>query len=511
MKKLTAIVVSLILLVSLSISASAASALTFLVQEYDLTSSDILCYGKRLPAGGRLEVSADSRIIKDVGISTLEQAQIPVTVYCLVDCSTSQSDSVVKEKTNLLLNLSSLMGKEDSMVLATIDATMTESKPLDSKIVRDTAIRTITGQDWRTNLYDGMSQALKNLETSTAYNTNRCLVVISEGHDDGNSVAKAEEVLTQIREIGIPVYTVALGNQVSEKDLTEQKQFAEESLGGYLSYPEMDELSGSEAAQRIWASIKGASVIRIGMEELRGSTEDQQVLIRYDTADTRYEDTILVRAVDLPPALPSPTFVPSTEATDEPEPVPDPDPFWKRIPVWVFVVCGVGIVALCGGIAAFFILRKKPATSAENTAPAWSYNEVPGVLHKGDSDSTQFAGQGFSAGNVTMPIANRCHVYMVAIMHPEISVDFYLTPNMETTFGRTEKANVVLNPKDTQLSGCHGAFFWDGKRLLVQDRKSTNGTAVNGEMCPKNVWLHLEQGSVLTAGKYDYRIKYNAD
>ena len=478
MKKLTAIVVSLILLVSLSISASAASALTFLVQEYDLTSSDILCYGKRLPAGGRLEVSADSRIIKDVGISTLEQAQIPVTVYCLVDCSTSQSDSVVKEKTNLLLNLSSLMGKEDSMVLATIDATMTESKPLDSKIVRDTAIRTITGQDWRTNLYDGMSQALKNLETSTAYNTNRCLVVISEGHDDGNSVAKAEEVLTQIREIGIPVYTVALGNQVSEKDLTEQKQFAEESLGGYLSYPEMDELSGSEAAQRIWASIKGASVIRIGMEELRGSTEDQQVLIRYDTADTRYEDTILVRAVDLPPALPSPTFVPSTEATDEPEPVPDPDPFWKRIPVWVFVVCGVGIVALCGGIAAFFILRKKPASSAEN---------------------------------VTMPIANRCHVYMVAIMHPEISVDFYLTPNMETTFGRTEKANVVLNPKDTQLSGCHGAFFWDGKRLLVQDRKSTNGTAVNGEMCPKNVWLHLEQGSVLTAGKYDYRIKYNAD
>ena len=192
MKKITAIIMSLILLISLSVSASAASALSFLLQEYDVVSQDIFCYGKRLPAGGKLEVSVDSRIVEDAYLSNMEKERVPVTVYCLVDSSTSQSETVIKQRTNLLLNLSGLMAQEDSMVLSTLDATMTESKPMADKTVRDTAIRTIEGNDWRTNLYDGMRQALKNLETSTVYNTNRCLVVISECHDDGTSIAKSE-------------------------------------------------------------------------------------------------------------------------------------------------------------------------------------------------------------------------------------------------------------------------------------------------------------------------------
>lgn len=512
MKKITAIIMSLILLISLSVSASAASALTFLLQEYDVVSQDIFCYGKRLPAGGKLEVSVDSRIVEDAYLSNMEKERVPVTVYCLVDSSTSQSETVIKQRTNLLLNLSGLMAQEDSMVLSTLDATMTESKPMADKTVRDTAIRTIEGNDWRTNLYDGMSQALKNLETSTVYNTNRCLVVISECHDDGTSLAKSEEVLQQIRDIGIPVYTVALGKQVSEKDLTEQKQFAEASLGGYLSYPDMDELSASEAAQRIWESIKGAAVIRIGVEELQGAAADQQLLIRYDTAETRYEDTILVRAVDLPPVVTYPAETESTEETDPTETTEDgEDEEDEEIPVWVFVACGVGIVVLGGGIAAFCLLRKKNTASAEDSLQEWSYNEVPDAVSSASSQEFHLSGQSFSSGNVTMPVGNRCHVHLVALMHPEIAADFYLTPNLETTFGRTEKSNVLLNPKDTKLSGCHGAFFWDGKMLLVQDKNSTNGTAVNGEMCPRNVWLRLEQGSVLTAGKYDYRVTFNVD
>ena len=96
-------------------------------------------------------------------------------------------------------------------------------------------------------------------------------------------------------------------------------------------------------------------------------------------------------------------------------------------------------------------------------------------------------------------------------MHPEVSADFYLTPNMETTFGRTGNADIILNGNDKKLSSCHGSFLWDGKMLLVQDRNSTNGTAVNGEVCPKNVWLRLEDGAVLTAGKYEYRITFKVE
>ena len=112
---------------------------------------------------------------------------------------------------------------------------------------------------------------------------------------------------------------------------------------------------------------------------------------------------------------------------------------------------------------------------------------------------------------VTMPVEGRCHVSAVAIMHPEIKVDFCLTRNMETTFGRTENSDILLNSADMKLSGCHGCFLWTGEMLLVQDRKSTNGTAVNGEVCPRDVWLRLENGAILTAGRYEYRITFKAD
>ena len=133
MRKLISLVMVLALLVSLSLSVSAAAAREFLLPEYDVTSDQVLCYGKKVPAGGKLEVSANSQIVEDATISTLEKEQIPVTLYCLVDSATSLSDKILQRRSEALLTLSSLLGKEDGMVLATIDSKLTESKPLVTK------------------------------------------------------------------------------------------------------------------------------------------------------------------------------------------------------------------------------------------------------------------------------------------------------------------------------------------------------------------------------------------
>ena len=37
---------------------------------------------------------------------------------------------------------------------------------------------------------------------------------------------------------------------------------------------------------------------------------------------------------------------------------------------------------------------------------------------------------------------------------------------------------------------------------------SKNGTMVNGEICHDKVWLRLEDGAVLRAGSYEYRITF---
>ena len=126
MKKLTAILLSLILVFALTVPAAAASASEFLLQKYTVSADTIFCYGKQLPKGGNLEVSVDSRVLEGVHFSTLEQEHLPLTVYCLVDSATSLSDKAVQRYKDALLTLSSQMSSEDSMVLATIDGTFTE-------------------------------------------------------------------------------------------------------------------------------------------------------------------------------------------------------------------------------------------------------------------------------------------------------------------------------------------------------------------------------------------------
>lgn len=504
MRRLFAFVMSLSLLVSLAVTASAATGRAFLLQEYDVVTEDIYCYGMQLPANGTLEVSVGSQILENVSLSTLEKEKVPVTLYCLVDCATSLSKSKINQRNDILLTFSSLMAPEDSMVLATIDSKLTESKPMSEKEVRDTAIQTISGQTWNTNLNDGISKALQNLHSNTSYNTNRSLVIISDGRDDGKSTATKETILKQIRESGISVYTVILSTQsVTDKELARQKQYAEESLGGFMSFPDEEKISGSVSAQKIWDSIKGSSAIKIDAEELPETETDQQLLFRYDVADTRYEDSILIRAVDLPekPTEPSAETTEETEATEPGE----TDGEKEDLPVGLLYACGIGAVLLGVGIFLFFRLRKKPEPRKEvmelnETWPVDSLDESNSVLE-----------QSASAEDVTIPVGDRCHVFAVAIMHPEITADFYLVPNMEITFGRNGKADIVLNEDDMKLSSCHGCFFWDGKMILVQDRQSKNGTAVNGEVCPEKVWLRIENGDVLRVGKYEYRITFQVE
>lgn len=508
MRKIFTLALSLILLLCLTVPASASAARTFLLQEYDVVDNEVLCYGKYLPAGGQLEVSDGARMISNVSCSPLEQEHIPVTLYCLVDSSTSQSDRIVKQREDMLLTFSSMMAEEDSMVLATIDAILTESKPMTTKEARDTAIRTISGQVWYTNLYDGISQALKTLHTSTTYHTNRCLVILSDGHDDGKSTATGEEIQKLIQEAGIPVYTVILntGNS-TEKELTQQRNFAEESLGGFLSFPDEEGISSSAAAQKIWNSIKNALVIRIGVEDLQNTGSDQQLLMRYHTADARYEDSILIRAVDLPvlsAEITPETAEETTEETTDPTEAPtdDTDEESGLSKKELIIGCCIGIALLGAGIAAFFLTRKD---KQNEIVP------VPMPEPVSDPDPTPVTDPFWNPSpnepvEVTLPLEPQCHVTAIAIMHPEITADFYLTRNKEATFGRTSNADILFNPNDRKLSGCHGCFFWNGELLLVQDRNSKNGTAVNSEFCSNQVWLPLADGDILTAGAYEYRI-----
>ena len=498
MRKIVSALLCMMLLIAMAVPASAANAGEFLTQKYTTSSDTVFFYGKQLPKGGKLEVSVDNRVLEGVHLSTLEQESLPVTVYCLVDSATSLSDKAKERYTDALLTLSGLMANNDSMILATIDGQLTESDPLNDKQSRDAAINAIAGTVWYTNLYDGMDQALKSLKTNTKYNANSCLVILSDGHDDGKSIAKRDAIMKQVQDNDIPVYSVVLtSGTITAKEKDFHKELTEESLGGCMFNLDKDGISASAAAQQIWGKVKGAATIRVNAEELQGAESDLELLIRYNTSDVHYEDTVLLRAVDIP----------VVDVIVDPQPPTGPSRE-------VILACSIGGVLLVIGIAAFFLLRKKPQAPAEAEFPAMEENILPSGFTPVSTDyyePTGSASFNVPAAEKTLPVENRCHVTAIAIMHSKVAADFYLTPNMQTTFGRNSKADVVLNANDTKLSSCHGCFLWDGKKLFVQDKNSTNGTAVNGERCTKTGWLQLEDGAVLTAGLYEYRITFKAE
>ena len=543
MKRIASAIICLILLISLAVPASAATASPFMMPDYDVGTEHVFFYGKPLPDDGYLEVSVGADVIADSVLSTVGDQKFPLTLYCLVDCNKNISDGNAKQRRDILLTISSLMKPEDTMILGSIDSKLEESKPLTDKELRDNAIRTISGYSWKTNLLDGISKALDNLLVTPSHNTNRSLIIISDGHDDGDSTATKENILKKIEGSGISVYTVLLDSgSTTDKDIKRYKQFAEASLCGFMTDPKKEKVSSSVTGEKIWDNINATTLIAVPVNALAASGADSQVLFRYTTQTERYEDTVLVRAVDLSsvdteqvPDDTAPTLSTEEDEEDDEDEKKSKDSDFE-LTTEMMLGIGFGVILLGIGAAAFFILRKKPETTAYPPQDMPITASVDGFDSGNDFSITQktdYAGSdvgfdsgfnpGFDSGSfgapvfegsgsgVTMPIMDRCHVSAVALMHPEVSADFYLTPNMETSFGRTGNADIILNGNDKKLSSCHGSFLWDGKMLLVQDRNSTNGTAVNGEVCPKNVWLRLEDGAVLTAGKYEYRITFKVE
>ena len=532
MRKMMALLLSVMLIVSLALPASAATAGSFMTGKYAIGSVDdgdaVLFYGKALLPDGTMSVSVGAREVNDFAVSTLLQSDIPVTVYCLVE---STNEKRIEKEQDILRALSNMLRDQDSMVIASSAEELVESRALTDKGDQDRHIDNLKVEGWFHVLYNNINKAIETIQTNTSYNNNTVLVVLSNGQNNKDkSTVEHQDALDKIREARIPVYTVVLGNP-DKTTQSDQDQLAAESVGGFMIAPEVEKLSAYDTAERLWYSISNATVIGVPMAELQGIEGKQDVLFRYEVDNTKYEDTVAVQAVDLAPYMtepPEPSMDPTfaSEETDPTETTEDPDPDdpgEDEIPLWVWIAGGVALVLVIGAVV-FFVMKRKKAEQAPAFVEETNSGSSGIILDDGmgafpmDNPMMPTEMGTPTMGIPTMgsvgptapvaPMTGDCHVFAVAIMHPEIKADFWLTTGRETTFGRNDKSAVVLCGKDKMLSGVHGSFYWDGKMLLVQDRNSSNGTSVNGQLCAANVWLRVEEGAVLRAGTYEYRITF---
>ena len=518
MKRITAFLgcVCLFLLCP-AVSAQAAELNSFLTFHEIVTEehqNDLLVYGTVLPENGSLTVSIDSQQISDPVLTTVRQEKLPTTVYCLVDISTHMSKEQIEQQADILNIISSRMGDGDSMVITTVGSKIVEGAVLDTMDARTAAIDTLKRDGVRADMYGAIVEAMGSLEKKTSYCTNRCLLILSDGilADGGTTQQRAIDVVSAT---SIPVYAIGItGSSTSAYSLTNADnilKMAEVSRGGTGLVPAEEKISAAAAAQQVWENIQDGSVIKIDLAFVTSNSNNATVRATYELGDTRWEDSVAVDLTTVPAAIPP---VP-TDVTDPTEEIEGPEAQnsvmdWIRGNLILLICCAVALAAVIVVIVVVAVnnSRKKQAQPPVDANDPGIGSGMAPIPSTGDFEIPPTAPVPDGSWASTKPVvpSGGVTVQMTVTSHQDVSTSFTLAPHTPQVLGRDDRADIILNAEDYQLSGKHCTVEWDGSYLYIQDMGSTNGTVLNGTNLKPDAWSRVNNGAVLHMGSFDYQV-----
>ena len=525
MKRITAFLGCVCLFLFLlcpAVSAQAAELNSFLTFHEIVTEehkNDLLVYGTVLPENGSLTVSIDSQQISDPVLTTVRQEKLPTTVYCLVDISTHMSKEQIEQQADILGIISSRMGEGDSMVITTVGSKVVEGAVLDTMDARTAAIDTLKRDGVKADMYSAIVDAMGSLEKKTSYCTNRCLLILSDGilADGGTTQQRAIDVVSAT---SIPVYAIGItGSSTSAYSLTNADnmlKMAEVSRGGMGLVPAEEKISAAAAAQQVWENIQDGSVIKIDLAFVTSNSNNATVRATYELGDDRWEDSVAVDLTTVPAAIPAaPTGVTDpTEVIEEPE-AQATFMDWVRGNLVLVICCAVALVAVIVVIVVVAVnnsRKKKVQPIVEAGDPAIDTPPVMAPIPStGDFDLPPTAPVQDESWVATKPVtpSGGVIVQMTVASHQDVSTSFTLAPHTPQVLGRDDRADIILNAEDYQLSGKHCTVEWDGSYLYIQDMGSTNGTVLNGTNLKPGNWSRVKNGAVLHMGSFDYQVTLN--
>ena len=518
---------ALLLALSLAGSALAAAGGRFLRGGYTVEGGTLRMLCAELPEGGELTATVGTQEV-EAAISTVAEEGLCTTVYCLVDVSGSMGAAQMQTAKDTMQAISDQMGEGDNMVITPLANTVDIGQVLDTSQARSDAIAALGQGKGYTNLYTGVVDSLSVLETSTKYNQNRCLVILSDGQDDHKTGSTEAEAMDAIKGSGIPIYAVATLPQGAGREAREYgkllRSFAAASLGGAGYTPTLDDLTGAEVGQEIWRSIQAGGVLDIDLAgvDVPAGRDTMVVKAAYRTDDAEYVDTATVYAVDLPAPTPEPTAEPSPEPAPTPTAEPEDDLEPAGLPGWAVPAAITGAAALAAVIIAAVLAGKRKKKKAAESAPK-EIESIGETIPAEPAEAEETAPvqelreeappeepEPVPSADPWTPAAPKladCRVRLTALGYPDRRFDIDLMTHQGRTLGRDGRADAILEG-DGKLSGVHCELEWDGAALYVQDRGSTNGTFVNGVPIRGKSWMPLEDGATLRIGAYEYRAKY---
>lgn len=550
MKRFSALLLCLLLCLALAVPAGAEGQQGIL-HPFAWVDGGQLCLTGAPVGEGAVTVTVNGQSFPNVSVSTVREAELPVTYYCLVDGGSYFSNSQQEQQLRGLLALSDAMRPIDSMVLARMGKNPSFSQPLTDPEARQTAIRQACVYDtWLTELYSSIIRTVQTAAQTQDENRLSCVVVFSDGLDNANAPVSQEEVTEAIRASGVSLYAFTMlypgADQTALAKADQMERFAAQSVGGlgvtaYQTQTGTVTPAADGIAQITERALSGA-VIRLDAAQLPRNGGDLEIGVGWSVDGERLTDTLSVNV-----ALPEPT-VPETTAPTVPETVPPtvPQTAAPTVPetaapteparpasttpsgakrLVVLLLIGLLLLAVLVVLAVVVWRRRREETPEEPEAMDDGGQFVPPSSAPADirldfSDLTRLEQQHDSRKRAKLELPRSdpegpretsfagCAVRLVPESNPDGAVAFSVEANGSVTLGRNGKADILLNETDTALSGLHFELHWDSRALYLQDRNSTNGTALNGVPQRPSSWVRLENGAVIQAGSLRYIIYF---
>lgn len=545
MKRTFAAAAALLFLLTAVICTGAVDNSRLLQPGCSIDGTTVTLYGRELPEGAVVDAAIDG-ISLDADVSTLGSEQVPITYYCLTEASTILSNLQITQRIDALNAISETMRPGDKMVIAALGSTLEVSEPLTDKEIRQEAIENISKNGRESSLFDTIAESIRLLEES---GETACLVILSDGIDSGTQGTTEQMVVDLVAESRIPVFTIGLVNigadQYALSNVQHIARIAEASLGGTAVTPTVDKTTAAECGTDVCNAMLNRSVIRVSIEGIPSNGEDRALTVSCEADGTQYESLVTLSA-DIFPAV--------EETVPESQSDADDGFLWEPRPILPLVLICAGVFVVLAVVLVTLLLRKKKKAAAQeapvltdaavsgdaavsddvppSVLPDESNNGYPNVqeyfsssqyhsvlkpapeqfLSADDfSENTPITPDAFSS---TVPLANAapvqrsCHVTVTGISNSQFHLDFQMYVSRPITLGRNRNSSVILNANDARLSGLHLEMEWDGEDIYVRDKKSTNGTQINGTALKPDAWFPLRSGDTVRAGTNDYRFYF---
>ena len=163
----------------------------------------------------------------------------PIAAAVVMDYSGSMENSAINAMEIAAKNFVDLMGNDDEAEVIKFAETVEVFQPFTSnKFALKAAIdQEYTSGRKRTRLFDAIWKALD--DTASIPDKRSAVIVLTDGDDDDSEDYDLTDVIAKAVSEGIPVYTIGLGDDISQIDLT---QLAEETGGQFFLAPTPDQL-----------------------------------------------------------------------------------------------------------------------------------------------------------------------------------------------------------------------------------------------------------------------------